>query len=123
MPVEAPKDTDRQLSKKELKKKELAELDAVLAELGYPTSEPSGQEDPHGKHIYIYIIYISFNLCELVHLEIFGNYIEALYLYSCLDTFLNEVRCFSVVRRSWQVHWYNCFIHSTCWHIINLKNM
>uniref|UniRef100_A0A1D1YSR9 Uncharacterized protein n=1 Tax=Anthurium amnicola TaxID=1678845 RepID=A0A1D1YSR9_9ARAE len=30
----APKDPERQLSKKELKKKELAELDAVLAELG-----------------------------------------------------------------------------------------
>jgi hypothetical protein len=35
-PAPAPpvKDTERQLSKKELKKKELAELDAVLAELG-----------------------------------------------------------------------------------------
>ena len=29
-----PKDTERQLSKKEMKNKELAELDAVLAELG-----------------------------------------------------------------------------------------
>ena len=29
-----PKDTERQLSKKEMKKKELAELDVVLAELG-----------------------------------------------------------------------------------------
>jgi hypothetical protein len=29
-----PKDTERQLSKKEMKNKELAELDVVLAELG-----------------------------------------------------------------------------------------
>ncbi|CAL5400337.1 unnamed protein product [Camellia sinensis] len=44
----APKDPERQLSKKELKKKELAELDAVLAELGYPKSEASGQDDSRG---------------------------------------------------------------------------
>ncbi|KAF8389014.1 hypothetical protein HHK36_025699 [Tetracentron sinense] len=43
-----PKDTERQLSKKELKKKELAELDAVLAELGYATQETSGQDQSHG---------------------------------------------------------------------------
>ena len=54
-PVEAPKDTDRQLSKKELKKKELAELEAVLAELGYPTSEASGQEGSRGEHYKIYV--------------------------------------------------------------------
>ncbi|XP_059634993.1 FK506-binding protein 3-like [Cornus florida] len=50
-PVEAPlapKDPERQLSKKELKKKELAELDAVLAELGYAKSESSGQDESHG---------------------------------------------------------------------------
>lgn len=33
------KDTERQLSKKELKKKGLAELDAVLAELGISTND------------------------------------------------------------------------------------
>ncbi|KAJ4837596.1 hypothetical protein Tsubulata_009702, partial [Turnera subulata] len=47
-PVEAPlphKEADRQLSKKELKKKELEELDAVLAELGYAKPETTGQED------------------------------------------------------------------------------
>jgi len=42
------KDPERQLSKKELKKKELAELDAVLAELGYAKSEGSGQDDSRG---------------------------------------------------------------------------
>ncbi|GFY96307.1 hypothetical protein Acr_11g0006130 [Actinidia rufa] len=44
----ASKDPERQLSKKELKKKELAELDAVLAELGYPKSESGGQDDSRG---------------------------------------------------------------------------
>lgn len=48
-PPAPPKDTERQLSKKELKKKELAELDAVLAELGLGTSNNSIQEEPNGK--------------------------------------------------------------------------
>ncbi|TQD92258.1 hypothetical protein C1H46_022140 [Malus baccata] len=48
-PSPAPKDTERQLSKKELKKKGLEELEAVLAELGYPTNtETSGQDDSSG---------------------------------------------------------------------------
>lgn len=44
----APKDPERQLSKKELKKKELAELDAVLAELGCAKPEASGHDDSRG---------------------------------------------------------------------------
>jgi hypothetical protein len=44
----APKDTERQLSKKELKKKGLEELDAVLAELGYTNREDSGRDDTRG---------------------------------------------------------------------------
>ncbi|MQM04076.1 hypothetical protein Taro_036868 [Colocasia esculenta] len=45
-----PKDTERQLSKKELKKKELAELDAVLAELGISAKESNAasQNEAHG---------------------------------------------------------------------------
>lgn len=39
------KETERQLSKKELKKKELAELEAVLAELGIPKKVTNGQDD------------------------------------------------------------------------------
>ncbi|TKY73231.1 hypothetical protein E2542_SST01982 [Spatholobus suberectus] len=42
------KETERQLSKKELKKKGLEELEAVLAELGYTQREPSGHDDSHG---------------------------------------------------------------------------
>lgn len=42
------KETERQLSKKELKKKGLEELEAVLAELGYAPREPSSQDDSHG---------------------------------------------------------------------------
>lgn len=44
----ATKETERQLSKKELKKKGLEELDAVLAELGYTKEETSGRNDSHG---------------------------------------------------------------------------
>lgn len=47
-PSLATKETERQLSKKELKKKGLEELEAVLAELGYPQREPSGHDDSHG---------------------------------------------------------------------------
>jgi len=48
-PPAPPKDTERQLSKKELKKKEVAELDAVLAELGLGTSNNSTQDESNGK--------------------------------------------------------------------------
>lgn len=41
-----PKDAERQLSKKELKKKGLEELDAVLAELGL--IDTRGQDEPQG---------------------------------------------------------------------------
>lgn len=44
-----PKDTERQLSKKELKKKELAELDAVLAELGISNKESDDLVSTPGK--------------------------------------------------------------------------
>ncbi|KAF3778349.1 hypothetical protein EJ110_NYTH43654 [Nymphaea thermarum] len=48
-PAVAPKETERQLSKKELKKKELAELDAVLAELGL--NKPSEKEESQGGEV------------------------------------------------------------------------
>ena len=47
-PSSATKETERQLSKKELKKKGLEELEAVLAELGYTPRESGGQDDSHG---------------------------------------------------------------------------
>lgn len=51
MPIEAPpafKETERQLSKKELKKKGLEELEAVLAEFGYMNREKSSQDETQG---------------------------------------------------------------------------
>lgn len=47
----APKDTERQLSKKELKKKGLEELEAALAELGYTNKETSDQDGTHGNNL------------------------------------------------------------------------
>lgn len=44
----APKEAERQLSKKERKKKELAELEALLADLGVPQKEGDGQDDSRG---------------------------------------------------------------------------
>lgn len=44
-PLVPPKDTERQLSKKELKKKELEELDAVLAELGISHESSNATQD------------------------------------------------------------------------------
>ncbi|CAN6340816.1 unnamed protein product [Urochloa humidicola] len=48
-PPAPPKDTERQLSKKELKKKELAELDAILTELGLGAPSNSTQDESNGK--------------------------------------------------------------------------
>lgn len=50
-PSLATKETERQLSKKELKKKGLEELEAVLAELGFSQTEPSGDKDSNGNII------------------------------------------------------------------------
>lgn len=44
----APKEAERQLSKKERKKKELAELEALLADFGVAHKESEGQDDSHG---------------------------------------------------------------------------
>lgn len=52
-PVEvslAPKETERQLSKKERKKKELAELEAILADFGVKPNEKA-EDEPSGNHI------------------------------------------------------------------------
>ena len=54
------KETERQLSKKELKKKGLEELDAVLAELGYTKQETGGPNDPHGILAYCTHAFYSF---------------------------------------------------------------
>jgi cbb3-type cytochrome oxidase cytochrome c subunit len=49
-PPAPPKDTERQLSKKELKKKELEELDAILAELELSSkSNNDAQNETNGK--------------------------------------------------------------------------
>ncbi|CAK9136570.1 unnamed protein product [Ilex paraguariensis] len=50
-PVEvsnAPKETERQLSKKERKKKELAELDAILANFGVSQKDTSAEDESSG---------------------------------------------------------------------------
>lgn len=60
-PPEPPvvtKEAERQLSKKELKKKGLEELEAVLAELGYTRKEPTGQEDDSNGNMVLSIIFM-----------------------------------------------------------------
>lgn len=52
-PVESSlvsKETERQLTKKERKKKELAELEALLADFGVSQKESNGQVESHGKY-------------------------------------------------------------------------
>ncbi|KAL4397919.1 hypothetical protein AHAS_Ahas01G0240000 [Arachis hypogaea] len=51
-PSLSTKETEEQLSKKELKKKELEELEAVLAELGLQ-KEPGSQADSHGNMMFL----------------------------------------------------------------------
>lgn len=45
-----PKETERQLSKKERKKKELAELEALLADFGVSQKDSNGQDELLGNH-------------------------------------------------------------------------
>lgn len=49
----APKEAERQLSKKERKKKELAELDALLADLGVTQKESNGQDGSQGNYVHV----------------------------------------------------------------------
>ena len=44
----APKEAERQLSKKERKKKELAELEALLADFGVSQNESNDQDETQG---------------------------------------------------------------------------
>jgi len=51
--VPPPKEAERQLSKKERKKKELAELEALLADFGVaPKQSNDGQDESQGKRLY-----------------------------------------------------------------------
>lgn len=43
-----PKETERQLSKKERKKKELAELEALLADFGVSQKDSNGEDQSRG---------------------------------------------------------------------------
>ena len=43
-----PKEAERQLSKKERKKKELAELEALLADFGVTQKESNDEDESHG---------------------------------------------------------------------------
>lgn len=54
------KETDRQLSKKELKKKGLEELDAVLAELGLETGSRDESRGNLCLHCHIFVIIVHF---------------------------------------------------------------
>lgn len=79
---ERPKEAERQLSKKERKKKELAELEALLADFGVTQKESDGQDESSGKHDLLSFLesltnlslmhtdegrYIIIHLCSFVH--------------------------------------------------------
>lgn len=89
--VLAVKETERQLSKKELKKKELAELEAVLAELGINKSETSGQEDSQGK-LLLNLFYSLLDCgCMLIcHMNEYSKY----YLSVILNFYIVMLCCF-----------------------------
>ncbi|MBA0817069.1 hypothetical protein Gohar_001660, partial [Gossypium harknessii] len=60
-----PKEPERQLSKKERKKKELAELEALLADFGVTQKESNGQDESHVFPIFsgklgLFVIYSHF---------------------------------------------------------------
>lgn len=51
-----PKEAERQLSKKEKKKKELAELEALLADFGVSQKESDSQDESRGKCLPFFLI-------------------------------------------------------------------
>jgi hypothetical protein len=53
-PPAPPKDTEWQLSKKELKRKELAKLDVVLSELGLSGSSSNAAQDGKNENAMLY---------------------------------------------------------------------
>ena len=59
--IVAPKESERQLSKKELKKKELAELEEMLAQFGY--KQPKDQDASQGRFC-IFIFFDHFIKCS-----------------------------------------------------------
>lgn len=67
-----PKEAERQLSKKERKKKELAELDALLADFGVSQKDNNSQDESRGNIIFVVVnlkvlflltLYLSFRVC------------------------------------------------------------
>lgn len=66
VPLPPPKETERQLSKKERKKKELAELEALLADFGVaPKQSKDGQDESQGKFVELCHIILDIILCVL----------------------------------------------------------
>ncbi|XVE98518.1 hypothetical protein REPUB_Repub03eG0112900 [Reevesia pubescens] len=59
-----PKETERQLSKKERKKKELAELEALLADFGVTQKESNGQDESHGYFNLLVLLLLPIVLCN-----------------------------------------------------------
>ena len=60
-----PKEAERQLSKKERKKKELAELEALLADFGVAPKEDNGQEGTFSFQFWLFLIIIFPMYCNL----------------------------------------------------------
>ena len=72
----APKEADRQLSKKERKKKELAELDALLADFGVSQKDSNSQDESRGNTIFVVsnlmmsFLFPSYLSCLLIALKV-----------------------------------------------------
>lgn len=91
----APKEAERQLSKKERKKKELAELDALLADFGVTPKENDGQDESSGNwnnYFVLNIVMILFNLfLDRIFLNSLvvkpaGFYMQAIFIAWCETT-------------------------------------
>lgn len=67
----APKEAERQLSKKERKKKELAELDALLADFGVSQKDSNSQDESRGNIIFVVSNLLLFFLLPFHCLSIF----------------------------------------------------
>ncbi|MBA0633159.1 hypothetical protein Godav_001800, partial [Gossypium davidsonii] len=89
-----PKEPERQLSKRERKKKELAELEALLADFGVTQKESNGQDESHGSFNLLFAYIIVMVLCNCLPatvFPIFSGKLGLFVIYSHFRAFLSFI--------------------------------
>jgi hypothetical protein len=84
---EPPKEVERQLSKKEKKKKELAELEALLADFGVTQNESNGQDESRGKLAYYLLMKLRLMLFNCMPILVSCLKVQRLFCISTMHVF------------------------------------